>query len=287
MLENRKYTFGELMRVLQESSEMKPVMGKNVQKDNSQNNEKAVKDILKQTEKYNKVKETKRKANLENINDYNKTTLDVNFASEPSKAYKDRVKAQVNGFPSVDNEKNSKIKDNKSLDFEGNKEFYDNNKKKTKEIAKRKQNVKHAGLKSHNLPKEDFKGNNVFNESKKMKRLIYNKEFLSEDHVLRKIPDDYKIDGNRFMMKDIKGTEYIIECTKDKKVDYVYSKIVSIKNPLTINEEFDKIKHLYSYSPSNYNASSTCQGRQKENTMVMENINNIKRLMSNMDKIKN
>ena len=96
MLEDRKYTLGELMKVmLKESSEQKPVVGKNVWKDNSQNNVKAVEDIMKQTKEYDDVKEEKRSSNPENITDYNKTTLDVNFSYEPSKDYKERVKAQV------------------------------------------------------------------------------------------------------------------------------------------------------------------------------------------------
>ena len=123
MLEAKKYTFGELMEVLKESSDRsKPIVGKNVWKDNSQNNVKAVKDIMKQTEEYNDVETKKRDTNPENIKDLNKSTLDVKFSYEPSKEYKERVKAQVHGFPSVQNEKDSKIEtENKSVDFEGNK----------------------------------------------------------------------------------------------------------------------------------------------------------------------
>ncbi|MDE5888605.1 MAG: hypothetical protein K2H20_01150, partial [Bacilli bacterium] len=105
MLEAKTYTLSELMSVIKESSDSKPVMGKNVEKDNSQNNVKAVKDIMKQTEDYNDVGIVKRSTNPENIVDYNKTTLDVDFAYEPSKEYKERVKAQVKGYPSAENEK--------------------------------------------------------------------------------------------------------------------------------------------------------------------------------------
>ena len=126
MLEAKKYTFGELMEVLKESSDRNTtVVGKNVWKDNSQNNVKAVKDIMKQTEEYNDVDTKKRDTNPENIKDLNKSTLDVKFSYEPSKEYKKRVKSQVHGFPSVQNEKESKIEtENKSLDFEGNKTIW-------------------------------------------------------------------------------------------------------------------------------------------------------------------
>ena len=108
MLEAKKYTVGELKRILSESSEFDAKVGKNVWKDNSQNNVKAVNDILKQTKDFNDVDKEERNTNPENIVDYNKTTLDVDFAYEPSKEYKDRVMAQVEGFPSVENKKNTK-----------------------------------------------------------------------------------------------------------------------------------------------------------------------------------
>lgn len=284
MLEARKYTLGELMKVmLKESSEQKPVVGKNVWKDNSQNNVKAVEDIMKQTKEYDDVKEEKRSSNPENITDYNKTTLDVNFSYEPSKDYKERVKAQVQGFPSVENKKISEIEKNDSLDFEGNDEFYKNNKKKQTEVSDVKIDTKHAGLKSHNLPKENFKDKTIFtNENKKMKRLQYNKAFLSEEHVLKKVPDDYKVDGNRFMMKDVNGVEYIVECTKDKTVDYVYTKVVQVINRNAVNEQLERIKQLTNYSSGKYFAQSTSESRKKEDNMVSESLKKVKELSKNV-----
>lgn len=284
MLEARKYTLGELMKVmLKESSEQKPVVGKNVWKDNSQNNVKAVEDIMKQTKEYDDVKEEKRSSNPENITDYNKTTLDVNFSYEPSKDYKERIKAQVQGFPSVENKKISEIEKNDSLDFEGNDEFYKNNKKKQTEVSDVKIDTKHAGLKSHNLPKENFKDKTIFtNENKKMKRLQYNKAFLSEEHVLKKVPDDYKVDGNRFMMKDVNGVEYIVECTKDKTVDYVYTKVVQVINRNAVNEQLERIKQLTNYSSGKYFAQSTSESRKKEDNMVSESLKKVKELSKNV-----
>lgn len=284
MLEARKYTLGELMKVmLKESSEQKPIVGKNVRKDNSQNNVKAVEDIMKQTKEYNDVEEEKRSTNPENITDYNKTTLDVNFSYEPSKEYKERVKAQVQGFPSVENKKISEIEKNDSLDFKGNDKFYKNNKKKQKEVSDTKADDKHAGLKSHNLSKENFKDKTIFtNENKKMKRLQYNKAFLNEEHVLKKVPDDYKVDGNRFMMRDVNGVEYIVECTKDKTVDYVYSKVVKVNNPVAVNEQLERMKQLTNYSSGNYFAQSTPESRKKEDDMLSEGLKKVKELSKNV-----
>ena len=256
MLQEKKvYTLSEFCRVLKESQESKARKGKNVEREDKKNNEKAVNDILKQGKKFDGgLSDKKKKENPRDITDYNKTTLDNDFAYEPSKEYKDRVKAQVHGFPSVANEKNSKIKEeNDSLDFEGNEDFYEQNAEKRKEVADARQTDKHAGLKSHNLPKETFKDNTLYtNESKKMKRLNFSKTvFLNESEMMKKIPDDMKIDGNKFYMKDAVGNEYLVECVKDKAIqDLIHTKVIDYKNKEKINETFKRMKELDGYKSS-------------------------------------
>ena len=256
MLQEKKvYTLSEFCRVLKESQEFKARKGENVESEDKKNNEKAVNDILKQGKKFDGgLSDKKKKENPRDITDYNKTTLDNDFAYEPSKEYKDRVKAQVHGFPSVANEKNSKIKEeNDSLDFEGNEDFYEQNAEKRKEVADARQTDKHAGLKSHNLPKETFKDNTLYtNESKKMKRLNFSKTvFLNESEMMKKIPDDMKIDGNKFYMKDAVGNEYLVECVKDKAIqDLIHTKVIDYKNKEKINETFKRMKELYGYKSS-------------------------------------
>ena len=256
MLQEKKvYTLSEFCRVLKESQEFKARKGKNVEREDKKNNEKAVNDILKQGKKFDGgLSDKKKKENPRDITDYNKTTLDNDFAYEPSKEYKNRVKAQVHGFPSVKNEKNSKIKEeNDSLDFEGNEDFYEQNAEKRKEVADARQTDKHAGLKSHNLPKETFKDNTLYtNESKKMKRLNFSKTvFLNESEMMKKIPDDMKIDGNKFYMKDAVGNEYLVECVKDKAIqDLIHTKVIDYKNKEKINETFKRMKELYGYKSS-------------------------------------
>lgn len=256
MLQEKKvYTLSEFCRVLKESQEFKAKKGKNVESEDKKNNEKAVNDILKQGKEFDGgLSDEKKKENPRDITDYNKTTLDNDFAYEPSKEYKDRVKAQVHGFPSVENEKNSKIEEeNDSLDFEENKDFYEQNAEKRKKVADARQTDKHAGLKSHNLPKETFKDNTLYtNESRKMKRLNFSKTvFLNEAEMMKKIPDDMKIDGNKFYMKDAVGNEYLVECVKDKVInDIIHTKVVDYKNKEKIDEAFKRMKELYGYKSS-------------------------------------
>ena len=270
MLQEKKvYTLSEFCRVLKESQEFKARKGENVEKEDKKNNEKAVNDILKQGKEFDGgLSDEKKKENPRDITDYNKTTLDNDFAYEPSKEYKDRVKAQVHGFPSVENEKNSKIKEeNNSLDFEGNEDFYEQNAEKRKEVADARQSDKHAGLKSHNLPKETFKDNTLYtNESKKMKRLNFSKTvFLNEAEMIKKIPDDMKIDGNKFYMKDAVGNEYLVECVKDQVINgIIHTKVVDYKNQEKIDEAFKRMKELYGYKSS----TGTQNSGKFENGMV-------------------
>lgn len=270
MLQEKKvYTLSEFCKVLKESQEFKARKGKNVESEDKKNNEKAVNDILKQGKKFDGgLSDKKKKENPRDITDYNKTTLDNDFAYEPSKEYKDRVKAQVHGFPSVENEKNSKIEEeNDSLDFEGNKDFYEQNAEKRKKVADARQTDKHAGLKSHNLPKETFKDNTLYtNESRKMKRLNFSKTvFLNEAEMMKKIPDDMKIDGNKFYMKDAVGNEYLVECVKDKAInDIIHTKVVDYRNKEKIDETFKRMKELYGYKSS----TGTQNSGKFENGMV-------------------
>ena len=263
MLQEKKvYTLSEFCRVLRESQEFKARKGKNVESEDKKNNEKAVNDILKQGKAFDGgLSDKKKKENPRDITDYNKTTLDNDFAYEPSKEYKDRVKAQVHGFPSVKNEKKSKIEEeNDSLDCEGNKDVYEQNAEKRKEVADARQTDKFAGLKSHNLSKETFKDNTLYtkdntlytNESRKMKRLNFSKTvFLNEAEMIKKIPDDMKIDGNKFYMKDAVGNEYLVECVKDKFInDIIHTKVVDYRTEEKIDEAFKRMKELYGYKSS-------------------------------------
>ena len=172
MITEGLYTFSEIQAIIKESNEFKPKKGVNVERDNARNNEKAVDDIMKETEKLEvKAKKEERKTNPELEKDLNKTTLDLDFAYEPSNDYKERVKAQVHGFPSKQNEETTDIEKNDSLDFEGNKSFYEEQSEKSKNHSKLKSDIKHSGLTSRELDKENFKDKKIFKENKTMKRL--------------------------------------------------------------------------------------------------------------------
>ena len=261
MLENKVYSFSELKSILnEEKNEFKPKVGKGYSwAADAKENEKAVRDIAKQTKEldgglqYN----VKRKTNPEDIDDRNKTTLDNDFAYEPSDSYKERVKAHAHGYTSKSEEDNSTKKDfKKAADFDGNKGFYDYRKNIRNKDADAEQEYKHAGLKAHNLPKETFKDKTLYTESRKMKRLHFkNTTFLNEEQMLKRIPDDYKVDGNRFLMKDSKGNEYLVECRKDSLCEgYIHTNVVSHNcGKQVIDEALENFNRLSEYKSSEYN----------------------------------
>lgn len=266
MLEkNKVYNLSEFCKVLRESQqakqEFKAKKGEGVDSEEQKDNDKAVKDILDKTKKYDGgIQNNPKREDPRDTDDFNKTTLDVDFDFEPNDSYKAKVKAEVEGKFSAENAKNTKIEDeNKGLDFEGNKEFYKTRQEIAKKRADRKHELKKSGLQSRELAKDkdfdkEFKDKLVFtNESKKMKRLHFNKTvFLNEEHMLKKIPDDMKINGNKFYMKDSVGNEYLVECVKDKVIDdVIHTNVIDYVNKEKLNETFNRMKELYDYKSSN------------------------------------
>ena len=283
MLEkNKVYNLSEFCRVLRESQQSKQEFnakkGENVDNEDKKNNGKAVKDILDQ--KYDGgIQNKPKREDPRDTDDFNKTTLDVDFDFEPNDSYKKKVKAEVEGKFSAENAKNTKIEDeNKGLDFEGNKEFYKTRQEIAQKRADRKYELKTSGLQSKELAKDkdfgkEFKDKTLFKQNEsKMKRLHFNKTiFLNEEQMIKKIPDDMKIDGNKFLMKDSAGNEYLIECVKDKVLDdVIHTNVIDYRNKEKINEAFKRMKELYGYKSENNNQNSGKYENEMVGKMISE-----------------
>lgn len=280
MLKEGLYTISDLNRIIKEGNEFRPTMGVNVVRDNTKNNEKAVGDIMKETSKLEKGAKTSKKASKSELDqDWNRTTLDSHFAYEPSREYKERVRAQVHGFPSKENEENSDTEENESLDYEGNKEFYKEQTSKSKKINDNDMEIKRSGLAARTKPKENFKNQTIFNENKTMKRLHFkNTRFLSESQMLSKVPEDYKTDGNVFLMKDCTGAEFIVECTVDDRFNFAKFNVVTKPTKKALNEEFNRMEKLYEYKSEDYNTGTTNQSRKDEDCNVANMLNIMKNI---------
>lgn len=280
------YTIGELLQLKEESArnEFNPKFG-NGAKRNSSDNDKAVKDIIKNAEKLDKDGHRNDKPVQPRVEfpDYNKTTLDVNFEYEPDDKWKERVQAQVEGYPSVQNKEKNGY--DQSLGFDGNKKFYDARKQMSKDRNDLDTVERESGLKARIKKDEiDYSNKTAFkesqqrdtNEAKTIKRLIFkNTKFLSESQILSKVPEDYRVDENRFYMRDKTGTDYLIECKADP-FGYVHMEVVSKYNKQQVNEELEKIKKLagYRYSDDNRKVDT------KKLETMSESISNFRDLLN-------
>lgn len=100
------YKVSDIKKLIQESSqEFKAKLGDNVESEDKKNNDKAYKDAEKMAKDFNGKFKAPEKAKYEKV-DGNRTTVDVRVDFEPSKEYKDRIKAQAEGYTSVDEKEN-------------------------------------------------------------------------------------------------------------------------------------------------------------------------------------
>lgn len=270
------YTFKELKNAISESNNFRPKIDGNIMKDDAKNNTEATKKIMSDVKKYNKLSDNTNNEKHKGISadDFNKTTIDYTFYEKPTDKYINRVKAQVNGYDSEESLKNSEEEAN--IDRDSNKEVYKSIKKRHDDISSDKQNLKHAGLKSHNLDKKIFKKNNMFKENKVKKLYFKHTKFLSEKNMIDRIPDSYKVDKNIFIMEDCEGTSYTVEWIVDEEFNYGHAKILSKLNEGKVIDDLNRIKNLFEYKPVSTETDALM--RENENSIVETIINEARKM---------
>jgi hypothetical protein len=274
---DKKYNVGDLRRIIKERVETKqefePVFGKNVPKDNKKINDQAYKDITKETEAYDGGLGKGEKKKIEAVtpaNNRGMSDLDYDSISKP---FKDRVKAQINGYPSVENEKLHKNEGFGNA-FPTSKELSNSIEKHAKDAKKEKDKSKTDGLVSSKYKDETENNSDTMFESKKISKLQFkHTQFLSEGHMLSKVPDEFKVEGKKFLMKDTAGNEYLVEWT-DKKPN-----VTKHLNRVQVNEEMNRIKSLYGYKSKDYFTSTNSQTRMTENKEFNDMLNKARKLM--------
>lgn len=276
------YGFKQFMQIV-EAGRADIKIDPKIIRDDAKNNTEATSEILKQTAAYNDVGEIKRNTTPENPVDGNKTTLDANYTVEPSQDYKDRVKAQVEGYPSVANKKTSDVKENDSLDYEGNKKFYNDREEISAQREKEMAQLRQSGLTAQHLDPKKFERDTVYtktNENKQMiPRLTFKSTFINEADVLKKIPEDYRKDGKRFMMEDQEGTQYVIECKADTIIkNFVHPQVVGVFNEKKLQEQKDRMMQLAGYRYSDAKTSLSRKGRINEDAEFGNLLKSVKTL---------
>ena len=268
-----KIKVGELRRVISESSnEFKPVMFG--QEESKKTNEKAYSDIKKETEKYDGglSKESKKVCGGISATD-NKGMHDLEY-DNISDPFKNRVKSQMKGYVSKDAEDKHKNDEfgNAMFDKDGN--IYNAAKEHAKAAKQGKDTAAEIGLTGRELSKNDIEKNTeTMGESKKIKMLSFkNTKFISEGHMMTKIPDEYKKDGSKFIMRDSADNQYLVEWT-DKE-----PKITKKLNMSLVNEQKERMKQLWGYK-SPESKITTSNFRIQEDKEFSDMVNKARKLM--------
>lgn len=292
----KTFKVSDLKRLISESSsEFKPVLGPNVEKDNKSNNGKAYDDAKKMAKDFDGGLGKNvggQRAKYEKT-DANRTTLDYT-PENATDSYRKRVKAQVKGYTS-EAEMNNDIE--KAADFSDNENIYNGIKDSGKEIHDNEEDMKKSGLQAREWPEEVFKkeemyeskdgfdmrqminrissfenGKNQINEHKNIKTVFFKKtEFLTEGHMLSRIPDEFKNDGNTFKMKDKTGNEYLVEWRDNKGV------ILEHNNKQGFNESINRMKSLYSYSSTD--TKTSLESRLNEDNNFNSTLNSARKII--------
>lgn len=291
----KTFKVSDLKRLISESSnEFKPVLGPNVEKDNKSNNGKAYDDAKKMAKDFDGGLGKKvggQRAKYEKT-DANRTTLDYT-PENANDSYRKRVKAQAEGYTS-EAEKNNGIE--KAADFSDNENIYNGIKKSGQELHDDEESMKKSGLQAREWPGKVFdkeemyeskdgfdmrqmidristfeSGQKPINERKNIKTVYFKKtEFLTEGHMLSRIPDEFKNEGNTFKMKDKTGNEYLVEWRDNKGV------VIEHNNKQGFNESINRMKDLYSYSSED--TRTTLNSRLNEDNDFNSTLNNARKI---------
>lgn len=278
-MEKQTISVGNLRRIIKESSsEFKAKVGANVESDNKKNNDKSYEESKKRAKDFDgaTLDETPKKEKLDRSYDNNRTTLGYTLDNEPSKEYKERVKAQAKGYTSVADEKKGPKDHNAEMDDDAR--IYSSMKDNETAKQKKKEELAHSGLVSSKMEKKEK--NNMF-ESKtpKTKRLIFKKtEFLNENQMLSRIPEEYKIDGQKIYMKDKNDNEYIVEFTKSQKSGLLETYIIGFNNQKKLDEQMSRVQQLFNYNSVSAKGNKTQTLRESEDKN-MTNLLNIARTL--------
>jgi hypothetical protein len=76
--------------------------------------------------------------------------------------------------------------------------------------------------------------------------------------MISRIPDEYKVDGKRFKVKDAGANEFIVEWNEGE------ANILSYENKQKLNESIEKFHKLTGYNSKQQFKNSTSQSRLNE-----------------------
>ena len=213
----------------------------------------------------------------------------IKYSYPLDKKTKDRLKAQMLG---KDSAIQKDINDEASaVDTTGNEAYLEKDGVKGNEFDNA-----HRGLGSKNAAMIQM-GDNIFaltdgtkpavkhsaftENTDKMKRLNFKQTyFANEEHIFSLIPEGYKTDGNKFLMKDKNDNEYLIEWHVNKNFNTGQAIILEEKHDKIVQENINKFKHLSNYNSANQMHETTAKSRVNENKNFALLINKTKEIIS-------
>lgn len=274
----RQYSVRELRRVIKESSnEFKPVMGRNVEKDNKKINVKAYQEIENETRNYDGGATKGSKKVVTIPKDDNKGMSDLQYDTPLSKRKMEDAAAQLEGYTSAQAKKLHKNDPYGNADFPEVHGLDDKAKafQAGKNLAKCTSNLNgeltqkdYENLTSNMFDKNGAKKEDKAKNESRMYRLKFkNTVFMTESQMLSKVPDDFKVEGKKFSMRDKHDNEFIVEWADEPRVT----------NLTKINEQKNRIHELFNYKRGESNTS--CQTRLAENKNMEDVLNKARQLM--------
>lgn len=155
----------------------------------------------------------------------------------------------------------------------------------------------HRGLGSKNAAMIQM-GNNIFaltdgtkpaikhsaftENTDKLKRLNFKQTyFINEKHMFSLIPDGYKVDGNKFLMKDKNDNEYLIEWHVNELFNSGQAIILEEKHNKIIQESINKFNLLSKYNSASQMHETTSKTRVNEDKNLRILINKAKSIKNN------
>lgn len=264
---------GNLRKTIKESqNEFKPVVFGD--DESKKINDKAYSDIKKETEKYDGglTKKSQKLGGGINATD-NKGMSDLTY-DNINKPFQDRVKSQMKGYVSKDAEDKHKNDEFGNATFDNDGNIYNAAKDHADAVKKGKDAAVEIGLTGSKLNKSEVeKQRETMGESKKIKMLTFkNTQFISEGHMMSRIPDEYKTEGNKFIMKDSSDNQYLVEWHKEEPM------VTKKPNMTLVNEQKERMKQLWGYKSAEAK-TSTSNFRVQEDKSFADMVDKARKLM--------
>ena len=71
-----------------------------------------------------------------------------------------------------------------------------------------------------------------------------------QSQIFTKIPEDFKVDGNQFIVRDATDTEYLVEWCIDKKNNISEGRIINERNLKEADKTINRMAELMGYNSS-------------------------------------